>query len=182
MRKKYRYICCGTAKITDKISNFRLIGGNQLQNQSSILRVKIPNDLELVKYSCDNYSTTEDARTLEELGCDVMIRYNGQWIIRNDLRPLQLCDVYTELFTSAKDDNRLYPTEEGYMDIQHYCEYMNELSKKAKETSERAAELKSMLEKSPVVYAEYLKGASKEELIKIIKMYINEKLGKELLF
>lgn len=51
MRKKYRYICCGTAKITDKISDFRLIGGNQLQNQSSILRVKIPNDLELVKYS-----------------------------------------------------------------------------------------------------------------------------------
>lgn len=182
MRKKYRYICCGTAKITDKICEFRLIGGSQLKNKSTVIRVEIPSDMELTKYSCDNYSTTEDTRTLEELGCDVMIRFNGKWLIRNNLSSLQLCDVYTELFINAKDDSRLYPTKIGYMDIQHYREYMDELSKKAKETSERADELKTLLKKSPVVYAEYLNGASKEELIKIIKLYVNEKLGKELLF
>ena len=182
MRKKYRYICCGTAKITDKICEFRLIGGGQLKNKSTVIRVEIPSDMELTKYSCDNYSTTEDTRTLEELGCDVMIRYNGNWTIRNDLNSLQLCDIYTKLRINAKDDTRLYSTGKGYMDTQHYRQYMNEISKKAKEVSERAAELKTLLEKSPVVYAEYLNGASKEELIKIIKMYVNEKLGKELLF
>lgn len=182
MRKKYRYICCGTAKITDKISDFRLIGGSQLKNKSSAIRVKIPNDLKLTKYSCDNYSTTEDTRTLEELGCDIMIRYNGNWVIRNDLSSFQLCDIYTELCVNAKDGYRLYPTEEGYMDVQHYREYMNELSQKVKEISERAAEFKMLLDKSPIGYAECLNSASKEELIKIIKMYVNEKLGKELLF
>lgn len=174
MRKKYRYICCGTAKITDKINNFRLISGNQLQDKSSAIRVEIPSDMELTKYSCDNYSATEDTRTLKELGCDIMIRYNGEWIIRNDLSSLQLCDIYTELCVNAKDGARLYPTEEGYMDAQHYREYTNGLSMKAKEVSERAAELKLMLESSPIRYAEYLNGSSKEELIKIIKMYVSQ--------
>ena len=182
MRKKYRYICCSTAKITDKICEFRLIGGNQLKAKSSAIRVEIPSDMELTKYSCDNYSATEDTRTLEELGFDIMIRYNGNWILRNDLNSLQLCDIYTELCVNAKDGNYLYPTEEGYMDVQHYREYMNELSKKEEKIFERASELKTLLEKSPVVYAEYLNGASKEELIKIIKMYVNEKFEKNLLF
>lgn len=182
MRKKYRYICCGTTKITDKICEFRLIGGSQLKNKSTVIRVEIPSDMELTKYSCDNYSTTEDTRTLEELGCDVMIRYNGNWTIRNDLNSLQLCDICTKLRINVKDGTRLYSTEKGYMDAQHYRQYMNELSKKAKEISERAAELKTLLEKSPVGYVEYLNGASKEELIKIIKMYVNEKLGIEILF
>lgn len=93
--KKYRYISCGIAKSTDKISGFRLIGGSQLlPEERVVLRVIIPNDLKLSKYSCDNYSTTEDVRTLEELGCDVMIRVNGKWIIKNDLKHLAINEIY----------------------------------------------------------------------------------------
>ena len=93
--KKYRYIGCGIAKSTDKISDFRLIGGNQLfPEERVVLRVAIPDDLKLSKYSCDNYSTTEDPRTLEELGCDVMIRINGRWIIKNDLKHLSINEIY----------------------------------------------------------------------------------------
>ncbi len=93
--KKYRYISCGIAKSTDKISDFRLIGGSQLfPEERVVLRVVIPDDLKLSKYSCDNYSTTEDPRTLEELGCDVMIRINGRWIIKNDLKPLSINEIY----------------------------------------------------------------------------------------
>lgn len=95
--KKYRYIGCGIAKSTNKISDFRLIGGNQLSPEERVvLRVVIPDDLKLSKYSCDNYSTTEDPRTLEELGCDVMIRVNGRWIIKNNLKYLsinEICDL-----------------------------------------------------------------------------------------
>ena len=93
--KKYRYISCGIAKSTDKISDFRLIGGNQLfPEERVVLRVVIPDDLKLSKYSCDSYSTTEDPRTLEELGCDVMIRINGRWIIKNNLKHLSINEIY----------------------------------------------------------------------------------------
>ena len=93
--KKYRYISCGIAKSTDKISDFRLIGGSQLfPEEGVVLRVVIPDDLKLSKYSCDSYSTTEDPRTLEELGCDVMIRINGRWIIKNNLKHLSINEIY----------------------------------------------------------------------------------------
>lgn len=92
--KKYRYICCGIAKSTDRISDFRLIGGSQLLEERVVLRVIIPDDLKLLKYSCDNYSTTEDTRTLEELGCDVMVWINRKWVIRNDLKHLSINEIY----------------------------------------------------------------------------------------
>lgn len=93
--KKYRYISCGIAKSTDKISDFRLIGGSQLfPEERVVLRVIIPDDLKLSKYSCDSYSTTEDPRTLEELGCDVMIRVNGKWIVKNNLKHLSINEIY----------------------------------------------------------------------------------------
>lgn len=93
--KKYRYISCGIAKSADKISDFRLIGGSQLlPEERVVLRVMVPDDLKLSKYSCDNYSTTEDVRTLEELGCDVMIRINGKWIVKNNLKHLSINEIY----------------------------------------------------------------------------------------
>ena len=93
--KKYRYISCGIAKSTDKISDFRLIGGSQLlPEERVVLRVIIPDDLKFSKYSCDNYSTTEDSRTLEELGCDIMVKVNGKWIVKNNLKHLSINEVY----------------------------------------------------------------------------------------
>ena len=93
--KKYRYISCGIAKSTDKISDFRLISGSQLFPQERVvLRVIIPDDLKLSKYSCDSYSTTEDSRTLEELGCDIMVKVNGKWIVKNNLKHLSINEVY----------------------------------------------------------------------------------------
>lgn len=93
--KKYRYISCGIAKSTDKISDFRLIGRSQLfPEERVVIRVIIPDDLKLSKYSCDNYSTTEDSRTLEELGCDIMVKVNGKWIVKNNLKHLSINEVY----------------------------------------------------------------------------------------
>ena len=133
MRKRYRYISCGTAKNTDNISDFRLIGGNQLKETdgrlASVIRVQIPSDMVLTKYSCDSYSTTDDIRTLEELGCDIMVRINNNFVIRNDLKHLQLCDISEEL----REKEQLYITANGYMDEKHYHKYLNEMDEANKD-------------------------------------------------
>lgn len=178
-KKRYRYICCGIAKCSDKICNFRLIGGNQLQNSFSVLRVQIPNDMKLIKYSCDNYSTTEDKRTLEELGCDVMSRFNGKFVIRNDLKHLRLCDIDEKL--SFTNGGNIYLTPNGYGDLEYYHNYIKELDRKKEEIKKRTSKLKTKLENYPCGfingYIEELEGADKEVLIRLVKMYINEKQG-----
>jgi len=88
---RYRYILCGVVLGTDKISDYRLIGGKHIKapyKSSSGLRVQIPDDLVLEKWSCDNYSTTRDERTLDELGYDVMIWNGKKWVKHNELKGL----------------------------------------------------------------------------------------------
>jgi hypothetical protein len=66
----------GVALGSDSISDFRLIAGNNVKpsyDGTIALRVNIPADLEMTKYSCDPYSTTNDERTLDELGYDVVV-------------------------------------------------------------------------------------------------------------
>lgn len=78
MKKRYRYITSGIVKATDKVSNYRLIGINQVYGMSDFIRIEIPDDLKLEKWSCDCYSTTEDDRTVAEFNPTVMIRVNGE--------------------------------------------------------------------------------------------------------
>lgn len=84
---KYRYITCGVVKETDKISKFRLVCNRQIKYDA--IRVHIPDDLVLEKYSCDNYSTTDDNRTLKELGYDVICKLDGKWTVMNELKSYQ---------------------------------------------------------------------------------------------
>lgn len=98
-RKRYRYILCGLVKGTDKISDFRLIAANNVKpeyHEDGAIKVEIPEDMVLEKWSCDPYSTTRDARTLDELGYDVVIwdAYNKKWNVRNDLKGNNPCDFY----------------------------------------------------------------------------------------
>lgn len=175
MRKRYRYISCGAATHTDKISKFRLIGGNQLIHKISVIRVEIPNDLKLTKYSCDNYSTTDDARTLDELGCDIMVRINGKFAIRNDLKRVQLGDIGEEL----RNEKLYIITPEGYMDMNHYREYLNKLDEKTTKRKQRARKLKDQLDSNPA-YVDYLKNQDSDVLVEVIKMYVSEKHKREI--
>lgn len=81
---KYRYITCGTCKPSDPICHFRLIshryiGSVQKEAGSIYIRVRIPDDLQLEKWSCDEYSTTEDTRSIKELGYNyVVTMWNGK--------------------------------------------------------------------------------------------------------
>ena len=80
---KYRYITA-SCEPTDKICEFRLISHREINKGTNypgkkIHRIKIPNDLQLEKWSCDTYATTKDTRTIEELGYDVIvIMWNGK--------------------------------------------------------------------------------------------------------
>lgn len=80
---KYRYIISPQCRPEDAICAFRLISHRVIglvakEPGRTYYRVHIPEDLKLEKYSCDEYATTEDKRTLAELGCDaVMTMWDG---------------------------------------------------------------------------------------------------------
>ena len=95
-RKRYRYVLNGMAMGGDKLSSFRLIASNKLNPSyegCTALRVLIPDDVELEKWSCDPYSTTDDERTLDELGYDVMVFSRDRWRVHNELKGIMPCDM-----------------------------------------------------------------------------------------
>ncbi|MGN7324915.1 hypothetical protein ACTHPT_14695 [Bacillus altitudinis] len=98
MRKRYRYITNGIALGQDKLSDFRLIAGNNIKasfDGDVALRVAIPDDLELIKFKSDPYSTTNEQRTLDELGYDVLIwsEKEQRWKVNNEFKGIRPCDM-----------------------------------------------------------------------------------------
>ena len=69
---RYRYITSPTAEKDSPIKGFRLISNvvlSRLDLYTGYTYIRIcVDDVSLTKYSCDDYSTTEDTRTLGELG------------------------------------------------------------------------------------------------------------------
>jgi len=95
--KRYRYILNGCVLGVDKICKYRLIASNNIKpsyNGKSALRVEIPCDLNLEKWSCDSYSTTEDERTIDELGYDILIwnESKRKWFKHNEYKGTRPCD------------------------------------------------------------------------------------------
>lgn len=78
MAERYRYITTGVVSPIDKLSAFRLVGGNQLYGEFDAIRVTIPEDVELIKYDSDNYSTTECDMLLKDLDPKFLVRINGR--------------------------------------------------------------------------------------------------------
>lgn len=84
---RHRYIFCGVLD-SRKISDYRLIA-KPTYSLGQFIRVNIPDDLELSHYPGDVYSITYDERTIDELGYDCYILYNGKWRKFNWLKKLQ---------------------------------------------------------------------------------------------
>lgn len=92
--RRFRYILCGLVDFDGPISDYRLIGGNNLGDAASCIRFKLPELFHMEKYSCDSYSTTDDKRTLNQIGYDVLVKINGRWVVRNDLKGTQPHKIY----------------------------------------------------------------------------------------
>lgn len=102
---KHRYIVAGKLSGSDRISNFRLFANIRKFYLGEFVRVNIPDDLYLVKCTCDNYSTSYDKRTLDELGWDCYIFYKGKWRKFDYLKnftPADWKDVLENVFSLYK--------------------------------------------------------------------------------
>lgn len=91
---RYRYILGGIVDIHAPMHHFRLIAGNSIKpdyHGKTAIRFQLPEDMELTKYSCDSYSTTEDTRTLSQIGYDVLGYHalKKRWIVINDYKGIQ---------------------------------------------------------------------------------------------
>lgn len=76
--KRYRYISNGCCMPNDKLSDFRLIGSFKDINPSSVIRVTIPDSIELEHWAGDGYSTTKSNVKIKNLHPVVIVRYNSK--------------------------------------------------------------------------------------------------------
>lgn len=107
--KKYKYITCGMVDIQKPVSHYRLLSGNQIGTEISVLRIEIPEDLILLPE--DNYSVTDDDRLISELHPVVCIRrYQKGLKKRPDLNNIPL----HELSDYLQEHEHLYTTRFGY--------------------------------------------------------------------
>jgi hypothetical protein len=102
--KRYRYILAN-CKISDSIAQYRLVSsayiGTVAREPGRVyIRVWIPDDMKLVKHSSDIYSTTDDARTIKELGYDLVMT---QWTGKR-----KVISIGADLGSLADEQRRLY--------------------------------------------------------------------------
>lgn len=122
--KRIRFILSGLADPAEPIRNFRLVAASRLdvKYHHTALRVVLPVDLELTKYSCDPYSTTEDQRTLRQLSAIPIVKVNGKWIAMQDLWPAYPPHRWHEVLRTKG----LYGTlsARGYLRQEQYAKYL----------------------------------------------------------
>lgn len=173
---KYRYIGNGHCKPTDKISDYRLIGGCKLNtlSSSSYIRVHIPDDLMLEKWSCDEYSTTEDTRTIEELGYDIIVKIKGKWkIMTDELQNIMPCDIHKYMHELG-----FYITKEhGYLSTKDYRKYQDDLQASIEKSIKDAKETKQQLDNGDVM-VDMLEYLDKKQILRILRLYVGEHTGR----
>ena len=87
---KYRYITTGLASPDDRLSDFSLISGREMGGFSDFIRIEVPDDIKLEKWSCDPYSTTDSDTLLKDLNPKVAVRFNGKIKTDEELTDLWL--------------------------------------------------------------------------------------------
>lgn len=172
MRTKYRYILNGSVKPDSPICNYRLIGASNIGNRIECIRVRILDDIKLNKYDCDPYSTTNDTRTIEELGYDIMIKFNNHWKVRNDLKPYMAHEFSDHL-------KGFCPTPIGYLTKDQYTEWRQKLDERISESWETAKKLKQQLDNREC-FAEDVMYHDEDIIKHVLELYIMEKQMKRL--
>jgi hypothetical protein len=108
-KTRYRYILADTPSLKGSISNFKLYPGNKLGPMVNLLvRVHIPEDMELTRRSYAYYSVTKDDRTLEDLGYDVLVKFDSKWKIQNILKGKSFVQMINELKKGGYEELGMY--------------------------------------------------------------------------
>ena len=94
---RHRYIFTGLASGDEPIKHFRLISSCTKYSLGSFIRVNIPDDLELDHFPGDGYSTTNDMRSLDQLGYDCYFLFKGEWRKFNELKKYKPCNWFRVL-------------------------------------------------------------------------------------
>ena len=82
---RYRYITNHSCTPDSPVSSFRLASHVEMSRLTLyagrvFYRIEIPADMKLEKYSCDNYSTTNDSRKIRDLNyVRIVVTWNGRW-------------------------------------------------------------------------------------------------------
>lgn len=122
-RKRYRYILTGNVYPDEPVCHFRLVAATNLRSVSAheMIRITIPDDMELSKLSCDAY---DDPRLLRELEATPLVKVNGVWKKFKDLWPkYPPSDWHLVLWKRG-----LYATlsSRGYLNRAQYQAYLKE--------------------------------------------------------
>ena len=108
-KTKYRYILADTPSLKGPISNFQLYPGNKLGPMVNLLvRVHIPDNMELTKRSYAYYSVTKDERTLEDLGYDVLVKLDSKWKVQNVLKGKSFIQMIDALKKGGYEELGMY--------------------------------------------------------------------------
>ena len=108
-KTRYRYILADTPSLKGPISNFQLYPGNKLGPMVNLLvRVHIPEDMELIKRSYAYYSVTKDERTLEDLGYDVLVKFDSKWKVQNVLKGKSFVQMIDTLKKGGYEELGMY--------------------------------------------------------------------------
>ena len=125
---RYRYILPDAKEPYGPISGLTLYPGNKVGPMTNLLiRVRIPEDIKLTKRSYAYYSVTDDHRTIEELGYDVLVKFDSKWKIQNSLMGKTFYEMIKELKKGGYEELGLYGwlTRLEYMKTLGYIRKIN---------------------------------------------------------
>lgn len=128
-RKTYRYILNGRIDINKPICEYKLVSQNHFPNDTNIaVRFLLPDDMKVSQEKGSSYSHTEDTRTLEELGAEIVVKMNGRWkpspfdISLRTTQPYLVHDIMVK--------NGYYISYYGYLDAARYKYFIDQYTKK----------------------------------------------------
>lgn len=88
-RKRYRYIVAGLCSPSDPVNKFSLLSKQVLAaSYDHCIRIELPDDIKLIKYNWDDYSSTKSDMKIEDMNPKAMYLKYGGWRIDEKLTEL----------------------------------------------------------------------------------------------
>ena len=114
---RYLYIDNETVSTHTRLNKALLMIGSRLQERSTVIRIKVPSDLQTKKLG-ENF-ITNDTRKIKDIDFQFLVRVDGKWVEHNELADLTPDEVRERLAS-----NDLVLTEKGYLTAERYRLYV----------------------------------------------------------